>query len=180
MLVESLKLGKAKYKVQSVRAPDDSPVQYFINPDKSIAQIRKEILGKALFELIAKEKPDLAINYQRAAATVWCDNRPICTVKILSESEAKISWMESRRLKYGLQLENIEPAFASIAAARAASKAGCMVPSGSLHRWPFCRLHPGGRETAKEEDWGSAPLCPRSERRPAPSLSMSPGRGSAA
>ena len=117
-MVESLKLGKAKYKVQSVRAPDDTATQYFINPDKSLAQVRKEILGKALFDIIVAAKPDLSFNYQRPEATIWCDRRPICSVKILSESNARISWMESRRLKHGLSLESIEPAFAEIVATR--------------------------------------------------------------
>jgi hypothetical protein len=117
-LVESLKIGKAKYKEQSVRAPDDTPTQYFINPDKSLAQVRKEILGKGLYDIICKAKPDLAFNYQRNEATIWCDRKPVCSVKILSESNARISWMPSRQILYGLDLATIEPAFAEVVATR--------------------------------------------------------------
>jgi hypothetical protein len=75
-------------------------------------------LGKALFDIIVGAKPELDLNYQRAEATIWCDKRPICSVKIFSESIARISWMESGRLKYGLPLEDIEPAFADVVATR--------------------------------------------------------------
>jgi hypothetical protein len=117
-LVDSLKLGKAIYKEQSVQAPDNTPTQYFINPDKSLAQVRKEILGKGLFDIICKAKPDLAFNLQRGEATIWCDRKPVCSVKILSESNARISWMPSRQILYGLDKANIEPAFAEVVATR--------------------------------------------------------------
>ena len=117
-LLGSLKIGKALYKEQSVRAPDDSPTQYFINPDKSLAQVRKEILGKGLYDIICKAKPDLSFNYQRNEATIWCDRKPVCSVKILSESNARISWMPSRQILYGLDLATIEPAFAEVVATR--------------------------------------------------------------
>ena len=113
-----LKIGKAKYKEQSVRAPDDTPTQYFINPDKSLAQVRKEILGKGLYDIICKAKPELAFNYQRNEATIWCDRKPVCSVKIFSESNARISWMPSRQILYGLDLATIEPAFAEVVATR--------------------------------------------------------------
>ena len=115
-LIESLKLGKGFYKPQNVRSPDNQPIQFLLNPDKAACQVRKEILGKALLEIIQKAMPLLEINLQRAEAKIWCEKKPICCVKIISETEARISWMESKRIRYGIAKEDIEPAFAEIVA----------------------------------------------------------------
>ena len=107
-LLDSLKLGGAKYKEQAVLSPDNVKTKMFINPDKPACQVRKEMLGKSLFEIWAKEKPDTTFTLQRSEATVWANKRPLCSVKILSEMEARISWMESRRIGLGIDLASID------------------------------------------------------------------------
>ena len=111
-LLDSLKLGEGKYKDRSVRSPDDSPMQFFSNPDKLPCQVRKLLLGNFLLELLQKDKPDCNFTFQRAEATIWANKRPLCSVKILSESEARISWADSRRIGLGIELATIDPLFA--------------------------------------------------------------------
>ena len=109
--LDSLKLGGGKYKEQSVPSPDGQPIQFYLNPDKPACQVRKEILGKTLFDILKALKPDSDFTLQRVEAKIWSDKRPLCTVKILSETEARISWLDSRRVQLGIELADVEPAF---------------------------------------------------------------------
>ena len=84
----------------------------FLNPDKPPCQVRREILGKALFDILQKEKPDGTFTLQRSEATIWANKRPLCTIKSLSESEARISWAESRRIGLSIDLAKVDPLFA--------------------------------------------------------------------
>ena len=111
-LLDSLKLGGGKYKEQLVLSPDNDKIQYFLNPDKPPCQVRKEIWGKSLLEILQKAKPDSTFTLQRVEAKIWADKRPLCTVKILSENEARISWGESKRIQLNIDLGTVEPPFA--------------------------------------------------------------------
>ena len=115
-LLDSLKLGGGKYKEQSVLSPDKEQIQFFLNPDKPPCQVRKEILGKALLDLLKANKPTADFTLQRVDAKIWANKRPLCFVKIVSESEAKISWMDSKRVQLGIDLGAIEPEFAKVVA----------------------------------------------------------------
>ena len=113
-LLDSLKLGGGKYKDQLVDSPDNTKIQYYLNPDKPPCQVRKEILGKELFEILKAAKSDTTFTLQRAEAKIWANKKPICTVKVLSENEARISWEESRRIGLNIELAQVEPAFAKV------------------------------------------------------------------
>ena len=113
-LLDSLKMGGGKYKDQLVPSPDKVNIQYYINPDKPPCQVRKEILGKALLEVFKSAKPDTTFTLQRVEAKIWANKRPLCSVKVLSENEARLSWEESRRIGLHIELEQIEPAFAKV------------------------------------------------------------------
>ena len=115
-LLDSLKLGGGKYKEQSVLSPDNSQIQFCLNPDKPPFQVRKEILGKALLDLLKACKPESDFTLQRSEAKIWANKRPLCFVKIVSESEAKISWMDSKRVQLGIDLGAIELGFAKVVA----------------------------------------------------------------
>ena len=111
-LLDSLKLGGGKYKEQAVLSPDNAKVQFFLNPDKSPCQVRKEILGKSLLEILQKEKTEITFTLQRVDARIWADKKPLCSVKILSENEARISWAETKRTQLGIDSAVIDPLFA--------------------------------------------------------------------
>ena len=113
-LLDSLKLGGGKYKDQLVRSPDNVNIQYYLNPDKPPCQVRKEILGKELLEIFKTAKPDATFTLQRVEAKIWANKKPICTVKVLSENEARLSWEESRRIGLHIELAQVEPAFAKV------------------------------------------------------------------
>ena len=113
-LLDSLKLGGGKYKEQLVLGPENVNVKYYLNPDKPPCQVRKEILGKALLEIFQKAKPETTFTLQRVDAKIWANKRPLCSVKILSENEARLSWEESRRVGLNIDLADIEPQFAKV------------------------------------------------------------------
>ena len=115
-LLDSLKLGGGKYKEQSVLSPDNSQIQFYLNPDKPPCQVRKEILGKTLFDILKTSKPEVDFTLQRVEAKIWADKRPLCFVKFLSGTEAKVSWMDSKRVLMGIELGAIELAFAKVVA----------------------------------------------------------------
>ena len=110
--LDSLRLGGGKYKEQLVLSPDNIKIQFFLNPDNPPCQVRKEILGKSLLEILQKAKPESSFTLQRVGAKIWADKRPLCTVKILSENEARISWEESKRIQLKIDLGTVEPPFA--------------------------------------------------------------------
>ena len=115
-LLDSLKLGGGKHKEQTVLSPDNTQIQFYLNPDKPQCQVRKEILGKALFDILNSYNPDADFTLQRVEAKIWADKRPLRFVKILSDAEAKISWMDSKRVLMGIELGAIEPEFAKVVA----------------------------------------------------------------
>ena len=69
-------------------------------------------MGTSLLEILQKAKPDSTFTLQRVEAKIWADKRPLCTVKILSENEARISWEESKRIQLNIDLGTVEPPFA--------------------------------------------------------------------
>ena len=113
-LLDSLKLGGGKYKDQLVRSPDNESIQYYLNPDKPPCQVRKEILGKELLEIFKTVKPDTTFTLQRVEAKIWANKKPVCTVKVLSENQARLSWEETRRIGLNIELPQVEPAFAKV------------------------------------------------------------------
>ena len=97
-----------------VRSPDNDNIKYYLNPDKPPCQVRKEILGKELLEILKVVEPDTIFTLQRVEAKIWANKKPICIVKILSENEARLSWEESRRIGLNIELAQVEPAFAKV------------------------------------------------------------------
>ena len=67
-----------------------------------------------MFEILKTAKPDATFTLQRAEAKIWANLKTVCTVKVLSENEARISWEESRRIGLNIDLAQVEPAFAKV------------------------------------------------------------------
>ena len=73
-------------------------------------------MGKSLFDILKTLKPDADFTLQRVEAKIWADKRPLCTVKILTENQARISWMDSKRVQLGIDLASVEATFAKAVA----------------------------------------------------------------
>ena len=65
-----------------------------------------------MHEILQKAKPETTFTLQRVGAKIWADKRPLYTVKILSENEARISWEEFKRIQLNIDLGSVEPLFA--------------------------------------------------------------------
>ena len=70
--------------------------------------------GQSFVGNFKKAKPDTTFTLQKREATIWANKRLVCSVKILSESEARLSWEESRRIGLNIELEAGEPLFAKV------------------------------------------------------------------
>ena len=67
-----------------------------------------------MLEIFKTAKPETNFTLQRVEAKIWANKKPICTVKVLSENEARLSWEESRRVGLNIELAQVEPAFAKV------------------------------------------------------------------
>jgi hypothetical protein len=102
----SLSLGRGKFKSQTCKDSNDQPVQFFCQPDKSPAQIRREILCKGIQKfLVSKCSSEIWI--RKATATILVDKRPLVSIRVPSETSACfVGWNEARLIS--LKIEKAE------------------------------------------------------------------------
>ena len=112
----SLRLAPGKFKEQKADDPQGVPTQIYFNPDKNGAQVRKEVLAKALVGILAKAKPDKSFFLKRDLGQVLVDKRPLALVIVTGETGAKLSWMHSKRIALGIDQPSIEAEFAAFVA----------------------------------------------------------------
>jgi len=103
---QSLHLGRGKYKPMFVNTPTGEAVQFFVNPDKNSATIRKEILCKRLNELIDPLLPAGKKAFpRRSTGSVLVDRRVLATVVVVSEQITRITWYQPKAIE--LQLDTL-------------------------------------------------------------------------
>ena len=112
---KSLQLGRGKWKEMLVLNPLDQPVQFYIQPDKNKAQIKKEILAKALKNILEPLCGGKELFVKKATGSVMVDRRVLATVSIVDEHNAKIVWFHPKRIQYGIVQEDVEVQFSLIA-----------------------------------------------------------------
>lgn len=110
----SLKLGKGKWKVQQVKDDGGNSVQIYINPDKNMAQVRKEILSKALLKILQEKIPDRTFFLSREAGIIYIDRRKLVKVVVTSEDSARLSWDVAKRVFLGIDDVPVETAFKDV------------------------------------------------------------------
>jgi hypothetical protein len=109
-------LSPGKFKEQKTDDPQGVPSQIYFNPDKNGAQVRKEVLAKALAGMLSDAKTDKKFFLKRDLGQILVDKRPIALVVVTGESSARISWMHTKRIALGIDQAAIESGFAALVA----------------------------------------------------------------
>ena len=113
---KSLHLGGGNHKTTAALAPNGQPIQYFINVDKNLAQVRKEILCKRLCEIVAGEiLGGKVVKPRKATGSVLVDGRPLCTVIVVSEEQVRISWVQSMVISCKVNVPEVTEQFRTAA-----------------------------------------------------------------
>ena len=94
MFLASLSLGRGQYKPQQVQSNDGSTVQFFCNPDKNRAQVRREILCRNLRQIL--EGPVASAGKScyivKSSNSIFIERRLLVTVFVINEHQAKLEW----------------------------------------------------------------------------------------
>ena len=113
----SLSVGRGQFKPQFVEIDAGTKHQFYCNPDKNMAQVRREILCRNLKELI---EPFVTAMGKTAAmrkttGSVMVDRKVVGTVFLVNEQAARIHWYTPLVLSLGLDIVAIDAAFCAVA-----------------------------------------------------------------
>ena len=105
----SLQLGRGKWKKQAVLDSANAEVQFYVQPDKNPAQIKREVATKTLRDLVQGLVPaNKEVWAKRDAGTLYVDKRRLLTITIQGELSAHINWSHPKRVSLGLDQAQIE------------------------------------------------------------------------
>ena len=113
---QSLQLGRGKWKPQLVADEQGREVQFFVGPDKNLAQVRREVLTKSLREIVKPMLPEKEIWMRKSTGTLFVDKRMLVSVKILGEASARLEWYHPKRIVLGLEEGPITEQFNALVA----------------------------------------------------------------
>ena len=92
-------------------------MQFFIQPDKNPAQVRREILAKSLQKHLQNTLPTSQVWIRKSTGTILVDKRPLVSVKVLSESSAELSnWNDSKLLVLKIEKPKLAEEFQKLVA----------------------------------------------------------------
>ena len=111
---ESLKLGRGKWKPQQVKGINDVVHQFYVQPDKNGAQIKREILSKELASIFSTIVPSSSLFGRKSTGSVFVDRRVLATVHVTGEDQAKINWFHPKRIQLSIQQEDVEQQFSAL------------------------------------------------------------------
>ena len=117
----SLSLGGAKYKPQFVKDDAGNQVQFFCNPDKNRAQVRREILCRNLKEILDPVVQPMGENIyvRKSTGSVMIDRKVLGTIFLMDENVAKVEWYPPSVTALSLDVAPIEAAFSAVAGGQA-------------------------------------------------------------
>ena len=104
----SLQLGKGRWKPQNVVGPSQESVQFFVGPDKSPGQVKREVVGKALREFIESKIGPKKVYIRKTSGSIFVDRRLLCVVLISGETTGRLEWSHTKRIELGLSQEDVE------------------------------------------------------------------------
>ena len=108
---ESLKLGRGKWKPQQVKGINDVFHQFYVQPDKNGAQIKREILSKELANIFSTIVQSSSFFVRKSTGSVFVDRRVLATVHVTGENQAKINWFHPKRIQLNIKQEEVEEQF---------------------------------------------------------------------
>ena len=111
---QSLQLGKGKWKEQVVRDAQNIPLQFFVQPDKNGAQVRKEVLAKHLREIVQPLIAEKQIYIKKSTGTLFVDRRPLVSIFVTGEFSARLGWFHTKRISLNIEQGPVEQAFAAL------------------------------------------------------------------
>ncbi len=111
---QSLQLGRGKWKTQQVVDDLDEVVQFFVQPDKNGAQVRREILTKNLKDILLPLVGSKPIFVRKSTGSLLVDRRVLATIFINGELDARIQWFHPKRIELAIEQELVEQQFAAV------------------------------------------------------------------
>ena len=107
--LDSLRLGRGKWKKQAVPDCENVETQFYIQPDKNPAQVKREIATKLLRDVVQSLVPDTKeVWAKRATGTLFVDKRRLLSVRIQGEDVGSIDWSHPKRIALGLDQAPVE------------------------------------------------------------------------
>ena len=91
--------------------------QFYIQPDKNGAQTRKEILAKAIKNILEADVAGANTQFlvRKSTGSVMVDRKVLCSVVIVDENTSKIAWFHPLREQLGIVQSTVEEQFAVVA-----------------------------------------------------------------
>jgi hypothetical protein len=109
---QSLQLGRGKWKTQQVPDAENRQVQFFVNPDKNAATIKKEVLCKALKDIIVPMLPEGKLMFVRkSTGSVMVDRKVMASVVIIDENNQRLAWYHPKRIELKVEQADVEEQF---------------------------------------------------------------------
>ena len=116
---QSINRGRGKYKAMDssyfISAPAGGAVQFYINPDKNAATIRKEILCRKVQEVVAPLITDGSKCFTRRPTGSVCLGRVLCSVVIQNDNSARLAWHQPLAIHHKLDMASIDEQFKVVA-----------------------------------------------------------------
>ncbi len=109
---QSLQLGRGKWKVQEVT--DDLEIQFFVQPDKNGAQIRREVLAKNLKDILLPLVGTKQVFLRKSTGSLLVDRRVLASIFITGELSARIQWFHPKRIELAIEQDVVEEQFAAL------------------------------------------------------------------
>ncbi len=119
---QSLQLGKGRWKPQSAKNENGVFVQFFVGTDKNPLGVRRDILTKALRDIIAAKISPIVVFCSKQQGTIFVDRKKVCTLHILSSDDVRFDWYHDQRTRLKLDQAEVEAEFHTHQAARLAQR----------------------------------------------------------
>lgn len=119
---QSLQLGRGRWKDQKVPNAEGTPVQFYVQPDKNGATIKKEVLAKALKDIVASLLPgDKQVFVRKSTGSVMVDRKILASVVVVDELSARLAWYHVKRIDLKLEQSEVEEQFKMVAGGQSSS-----------------------------------------------------------
>ncbi len=94
-----------------VKDPTGGFVQWYANPDKNPATVRREILAKKLKLIVEPIIPDKNVFVRKSTGSIMVDRRVLASVFIPDQDSAKITWFHPLREKLKISEDSVTKDF---------------------------------------------------------------------
>ncbi len=107
----SLRKRGGIWKQMFVKGPTGELVQWYANPDKNPAMVRREILAKKLKLVVEPLIPDKTIFVRKSTGSIMVDRRVLASIFLPDQDSAKITWFHPLREKFQINADTVTKDF---------------------------------------------------------------------